>query len=220
MARLKSIGRSKSKAAGEGARPTHVYGAAMTKSKLTMWVAAALLPAALWAAASEIDTQKSVMTVRVLKAGVFSAFGHEHEISAPIKDGKFSEAERSVDLTVDVRQMRVMDKDVSDKDRAEIQETMLGPKVLDVARFPEIHFRSSVVEPAGNGRWSVTGDLSLHGQTHPVKLEVRAQNGHYQGTAELKQKDFGIEPIVVGGGAVKVKNELRVEFDIVAKPSL
>jgi hypothetical protein len=47
---------------------------------------------------------------------------------------------------------------------------------------------------------------------------VRAQNGHYQGTAELKQKDFGIEPIVVGGGAVKVKNELRVEFDIVAKP--
>jgi len=34
----------------------------------------------------------------------------------------------------------------------------------------------------------------------------------------VKQKDFGIEPIVVGGGAVKVKNELRVEFDIMAKP--
>ena len=185
-----------------------------------MWVAAVLLPAALWASASEIDPQKSVMTVRVLKAGVFSAFGHEHEISAPIKDGKFSETERSVELSVDARQMRVMDKEVSDKDRAEIQETMQGPKVLDTAQFPEIHFRSSAVEPAGDGRLSVTGDLTLHGQTHPVKLEVRAQNGHYQGTAELKQKDFGIEPIVVGGGAVKVKNELRVEFDIVGKPSL
>jgi polyisoprenoid-binding protein YceI len=97
---------------------------------------------------------------------------------------------------------------------------MLGPKVLDSARFPEIHFRSSAVEPAGNGRWSVTGDLTLHGQTHPLKLEVRAQNGHYLGTVELKQKDFDIEPIVVGGGAIKVKNELRVEFDIVGKPSL
>jgi len=182
------------------------------------WVAAVLLPAALWAAASDIDTQKSVMTVRVLKAGMFSAFGHEHEISAPIKDGKFSETDRSVELTVDVRQMRVMDKEVSDKDRAEIQETMLGPKVLDTARFSEIHFHSTALEPAGAGRWIVTGDLALHGQTHPVKLEVRAQNGHYQGTAELKQKDFGIEPIVVGGGAVKVKNELRVEFDIMAKP--
>jgi polyisoprenoid-binding protein YceI len=184
---------------------------------LAVWVAAIVLPAGLWAAASDIDTQKSVMTVRVLKAGLFSAFGHEHEISAPIKDGKFSETDRSVELTVDTRQMRVMDKEVSEKDRAEIQETMLGPKVLDAARFPEIHFRSTSIEPAGSS-WSVTGDLTLHGQTRPVKVEVRAQNGHYQGSVELKQKDFGIEPIVVGGGAVKVKNELRVEFDIAAKP--
>jgi polyisoprenoid-binding protein YceI len=186
--------------------------------KLAIWVAAVLLFSGLWAAASDIDSQKSVMTVRVLKSGMFSAFGHEHEISAPIKDGKFSEAEKSVELTVDARQMRVMDKEISEKDRAEIQETMLGPKVLDSAKFPEIRFRSSSVEPAGAGRWAVTGDLSLHGQTHPLKFEVRAQNGHYQGTAELRQKDFGIEPIVVGGGAVKVKNELRIEFDIVANP--
>ena len=61
-------------------------------------------------------------------------------------------------------------------------------------------------------------DLTLRGQTRPLKLAVRAQGEHYQGTVELKQKDFGIEPISVGGGAVKVKNELRVEFDIVAKP--
>ena len=162
-----------------------------------IWAAAAVLPAALWAtaAASEIDTQRSVMTVRVFKSGVFSAFGHEHEISAPISDGKFSETDRSVDLTVDARQMRVMDKDVSEKDRAEIQGNMLGPKVLDTGQFPEIRFRSTAVEPAGKGRWAVTGDLTLHGQTHPLKLEVRVQNGHYQGSAQLKQRDFGIEPI-------------------------
>ncbi len=158
------------------------------------------------------------MTVRVFKSGLFSAFGHEHEISAPIQQGRFSESNRSVDLTVDARQMRVRDKDVSEKDRAEIQETMLGPKVLDSRQFPEIRFRSSAVEPAGEGRWRVAGDLTLHGQTHPVKLTVQRQNGHYQGAAELKQRDFGIEPISVGGGAVKVKNELRVEFDILARP--
>ncbi len=45
---------------------------------------------------------------------------------------------------MDARKMRVMDKDVSDKDRAEIQETMLGPKVLDTAQFPEIRFHSTV----------------------------------------------------------------------------
>jgi polyisoprenoid-binding protein YceI len=189
---------------------------------LATWTAAVILPAALWAAAAatpgEIDTQRSVMTVRVFKSGMFSAFGHDHEISALIRDGKFSEGDRSVDLTVDARQMRVMDKDVSDKDRAEIQENMLGPKVLDTGQFPEIRFHSTAVQPAGDGRWTVSGDLTVHGKTRPVKLEVKVQNGHYQGSAQLKQRDFGIEPISVGGGAVKVKDELRVEFDIVAKP--
>jgi polyisoprenoid-binding protein YceI len=186
----------------------------------TMWAAIVVLPAALWAAVTpkEIDTQKSTMTVKVFKSGLFSAFGHEHEITAPIRQGSFSESERSADLTVDARQMKVMDKEVSEKDRAEIQETMLGPRVLDSGRFPEIHFRSTAVEPAGDGRWKVRGDLTLHGQTRPVTLEAQGQNGHYLGAVRLKQRDFGIEPINVGGGTIKVKDELRVEFDIVAKP--
>jgi polyisoprenoid-binding protein YceI len=187
------------------------------------WLCAAiLLPVFLWAADSgaskEIDTQKSTMTVKVFKSGVFSAFGHEHEITAPIRQGRFNESERSADLTVDARQMKVMDKEISEKDRAEIQETMLGAKVLDTGKFPEIHFRSTSVEPAGDGRWKVRGDLTLHGQTRPVTLEIQGQNGHYLGAAQLKQRDFGIEPINVGGGTIKVKDELRVEFDIVAKP--
>ncbi len=193
-----------------------------TEARIAVWVAAVILPAALWAADSgtprEIDIQKSAVTVRVFKTGLFSAFGHEHEVSAPIRQGRFSESNRSVDLTVDARQMRVTDKDVSEKDRAEIQETMLGPKVLDSSQFPEIRFHSTAVEPSGEGRWMVAGDLTLHGQTHPVKLDIRTQNGHYQGIAQVKQRDFGIEPVSVGGGAVKVKNEVRVEFDIVAKP--
>jgi polyisoprenoid-binding protein YceI len=185
-----------------------------------MWAVAVTLLPGIWGVAppSEIDTQKSVMTVRVFKTGLFSAFAHDHEISAPIRDGKFSETARSVDLTVDARQMRVLDKEVSEKDRSEIQENMLGSKVLDTAQFPEIRFLSTAFESTGNGRWAVSGNLTLHGQTRPVRLEIQTQNGHYQGSVQLKQRDFGIEPISIGGGAVKVKNELRVEFDIVAKP--
>jgi len=156
--------------------------------------------------------------VRVFKSGLFSAFGHEHEISAPIEHGTLNESQPSVELAVDARKMRVMDKDVSEKDRAEVQETMLGPKVLDTGQYPEIRFHSTAVESKGAGHWMVRGDLSLHGQTRPIRLEVQGENGHYRGTAELKQRDFGIEPISVGGGAVKVKDGLRVEFEIVAKP--
>ena len=165
------------------------------------------------------DVQKaidphSVMTVRVYKAGLFSAFGHDHEINAPIQQGSFTEGNPSVDLTVDARQMRVVDKDVSDKDRAEIQKTMLGPTVLDCEKFPEIRFRSTQVDRLGEGKWIVHGDLTVHGITRPVKVDVNRQNGHYRGSAEVKQRDFGITPVSAAGGVVKTKNELRVEFEI------
>ena len=167
--------------------------------------------------ARTIDTEKSVVTIRAFKAGFFSGFAHDHEISAPIQEGSFDQANPSVQLRVDARKLRVVDKDVSDKDRAEIQQTMLGPKVLDSESFPEIRFRSTRIDRLANGKWLVEGELTLHGQTRRVNMDVTERNGHYRGTAELKQKDFGITPISLGGGTIKVKNELRVEFDIVGR---
>ena len=157
------------------------------------------------------------MTVRVFKAGFFSGFAHDHEIRAPIEEGSFDQGNPSVQLKVDARKLRVADKDVSDKDRAEIQQTMLGPKVLDSETFPEIRFRSTRVERITDRKWLVHGQLSVHGQTRPVSIDVMEQNGRYRGIAELKQKEFGINPISLAGGTVKVKNELRVEFDIVGR---
>src|SRR3989442_14973896 len=190
-------------------------------TKLSLLALVISLSSVLWAAdapaGGAIDPQKSSITVSVFKAGVFAAFGHEHEISAPMQQGSFTENPGSVELTVDARRMRVMDKGISEKDRAEIQQTMLGPKVLDSEKFPTIRFRSTRVELLGEGKWSLLGDLTIHGETRPVKVRVEGANGRYHGTAELKQKDFGITPVTVGGGAVKVKNELRVEFDIVSK---
>ena len=97
--------------------------------------------------AGAIDTEKSVITVRVFKAGFFSAFAHDHEISAPIEQGGFNEGNTSVEVKVDARKLRVVDKEISERDRAEIQQTMLGPNVLDSEKFPEIRFRAS-----GGGR--------------------------------------------------------------------
>lgn len=164
-----------------------------------------------------IDTEKSVITVHVFKSGLFSAFGHEHQISAPIQQGSFAEDHASVDFTVEASKLRVIDKEVSDSDRAQVQEAMLGPKVLDSRKFAQIRFHSTEVSRVAEGKWTVQGELTLHGETRPVQVNVEGQNGHYRGSAELKQKDFGIIPITVGGGTVKVKNEVRVEFEIWGK---
>lgn len=167
----------------------------------------------------EMDVTRSTLTVRVFKAGLFSAFGHNHEIRAPISKGSFDESADlpSVELQVDARQLQAMDPDVSAKDRAEVQQTMLGPTVLDSARFPEIRFRSLTVEKAGEGKWRVHGDLTLHGETRPVLVEVNGGSGHYRGSATVRQTDFGVKPVSAGGGAIKVKDEVRVEFEILGK---
>jgi len=165
----------------------------------------------------QIDTGKSVMKVHVFKSGLFSAFGHEHEIGAPIESGSFSQDPPLVDLKVSAKKMRVEDKDISDKDRAEIQQTMLGPKVLDSERFPEIQFRATQVKKLGENTWQADGELTVRGQTRPVTIVVRKENGAYKGSTELKQKDFGITPVSAGGGSVKTKNELRIDYEIYVK---
>ena len=187
----------------------------------TMLVPVVGLLVPLWAAdvssPTRIDTDRSVLTIHVYKTGLFSAFGHNHEISAPIQSGAFSETPPEVELSVDARKLRVLDTDVSDKDRGQIQATMLGPQVLDSEKFPEIHFQSKQVERVGEDKWVLRGDLALHGQTRPVEVKVERQSGRYFGNVELKQRDFGIAPVSVAGGSVKVKNEVRIEFQIVGR---
>ena len=193
----------------------------MPRSVLRTILATALLSVPFWVtdASSEktINTQHSVLTVRVYKAGTFSAFGHEHTIRAPIRKGSFDEDKGAVDFVVDAGALRVLDSDVSDKDREKIQSTMVGPKVLDSSQFNEIHFRSGKATRNNENRWTVRGDLTLHGQTHPLTVEVARQDGRYRGSARLRQSEFGITPVTVAGGTIKVKDEVRVEFEIVGK---
>jgi hypothetical protein len=165
-----------------------------------------------------IDTQRSVMRVRVYKTGALSAFGHDHEIAAPIASGKVDLGGQNVELQVTAQALTVRDPKASEKDRAEIREAMLGPEVLDVERNPRIVFRSTKVEAAGSKTWRVNGDLTLHGVTRPVTVEVSEKDGHYIGHSLFRQTQFGIKPAQKVGGAVRAKDEVRIEFDILLAP--
>src|SRR5262245_53136011 len=143
-----------------------------------------------------IDTERSTLTVLVYKSGLFSAFADDHIIRAPIASGTISdEAPLAVSLEVKSASLEVLDPKLAEDKRAEVQTRMLGPEVLDTAAHPDISFKSTEIAPAGESRWMVTGDLSIHGKTHPAKFAVERREGRYRGTATLKQRDFGIEPI-------------------------
>jgi hypothetical protein len=50
-------------------------------------------------------------------------------------------------------------------------------------------------------------DLALRGRLNPVAVDVALKDGHYLGSATIKQRDFGITPVSIAGGTVKVKDE-------------
>ena len=160
-----------------------------------------------------IDTQKSTLTIHVGKSGVFSGLGHEHEVSAPIRSGTADIGSHpAVEIHVNAPELRVIGKGDSEKDRAEVQKTMLGPEVLDSEHYQEIVFKSTGAEPDGQGQWTLRGNLTLRGQTRPVTVHVALKDGRYTGQTVVKQTDFGIKP--PGKAGVRAKDEVRIEFDV------
>jgi polyisoprenoid-binding protein YceI len=151
------------------------------------------------------------------KAGLFSAASHEHWVSAPISAGELSDSGRqSVRFVVDARSMRVKpDQKVDAKDEAEIQDTMQR-RVLESEKYPQVQFRSSNVSTLTEGSWKISGTLTLHGVTKPLSVDAKREGDAYTGNVTVKQTDFGIQPVSIAGGAVKVKNELEIHFEVYA----
>src|ERR1700678_67863 len=181
----------------------------------TVFLVAAGLMCVLGVSAQQqnVDTQKSTLTIHVGKTGAFSGFGHEHEVSAPIHSGTADAGPNpAVEIHVNTRELRVIDKDGPEKDRAQVQATMLGPEVLDSEHYQDIVFKSAAAEAAGPGRWTLRGNLTLHGQTRPITVQVTLKDGHYTGDATVKQTDFGIKPPGVSG--VRAKDEIKILFDV------
>jgi len=101
--------------------------------------------------------------------------------------------------------------------QAEIQAHM-QQMTLESAKYPEITYRSSSVEMQGRDQWKVHGALTLHGVTRPVVVMVQRDGEMYISHATVRQTDFAIKPITVGGGLVKVKNEVEIDFRISTLP--
>jgi polyisoprenoid-binding protein YceI len=197
-----------------------------------------LLPVLLAASATAAPAEQgytvvageSAVRVHVGKSGVFGFAGHEHEVVAPVAQGTVVAdpadlSRSSVTLSFDAAALKVTGEGEPAKDVPEVQAKMVGPEVLDAARFQSITFRSRSVAgkevKAGVYDLQVTGDLELHGVsrslTLPLRVEVAAGTLTATGKTALRHSDFGMKPVSAGGGTVKVKNEIGVDFRIVAR---
>ena len=166
--------------------------------------------------------------MRALVGGLLSAVaGHDHTIAirdfygaAQFTYGTVTPA--ALQFTVKADSLAVTDK-VSESDRNKIQTTMRN-EVLDVNSYPEIVFKSTSVTATrleeGKYQARITGELTLHGTTRPLVISAfvtfYAASLQAEGQFALRQTEYGIKPVSVAGGTIKVKDELKFSFNIVA----
>jgi polyisoprenoid-binding protein YceI len=178
-----------------------------------------------------VDAAGSRVTIEVGRAGLLKLAGHEHTVTAEGLSGEVvADPEKltqsSVRVVFSAAAVKVVASDGPAEDIPKVQETMSGPKVLDIARFPEIRFVSTAVvgNKAVGDAWDVkvTGDLELHGvkRSLAIPLRITLRDGMLlaEGALRLRQRDYSIEPVSVAG-VVKVKDELVVSLRIVARPA-
>jgi polyisoprenoid-binding protein YceI len=174
-----------------------------------------------------IEARRSRFVVRAFASGLLSVFGHSPTIAIRDFTGEahFSPThpeESSLRLRIKADSLEVTDE-VSDKDRQEIERQM-RKEVLETARYPEIVFESIRVAAdqvtEGQYRVQIAGNLSLHDITREcmISAQVIASEDSLRANGEfpLRQSDFGIKPVSAVGGTIKLKDELKFSFDIVA----
>jgi len=103
-----------------------------------------------------------------------------------------------------------------------------SPNFLDVEKYPTITFKSTKVEAAGPAKWKVTGDLTLHGVTKPLVLDVEGTGAPINdpmgntragasATTKIKRSDFGLTwNKVLESGGVMVGDEVAISIDVEA----
>ena len=174
------------------------------------------------------DAKRSNFTVRVFATGLLSAFGHSPVIAIPDFEGEISlnpdaVEQSSVRMVIHSASLIVTD-DISEKDRNEINRAM-HQEVLESDSFPDIVYECSRLSASktGEGQYSLTldGELTLHGvaRTQPVSARVSV-NGDVlraMGDFSLRQSDYEIRPVSAVGGTIKLKDELKLSFDISAR---
>src|SRR5262245_16743099 len=178
----------------------------------------------------QISAADSSLWCSVGKTGCLSARGHEHEIRVKAFTGRVvvpssGAGGGSLEFEIETKSFVVLDKEVGEKDRGKIFENM-HKEVIESEKYQKIIFKSVSVadlKKTGEGSYNfiLNGDLTLHGMTKrialPVTATIAAEQLRATGNYTLKQSDYGITAPSGGAGTVKVKNEVVVNFNIVAK---
>ncbi|MFZ0298464.1 MAG: YceI family protein [Candidatus Sulfotelmatobacter sp.] len=174
-----------------------------------------------------IDTRTSQFTVQAFASGLISAIAHSPKIAIRDWSGAvqmISGSLESASLKVRVKpdSLEVLDE-LPDADRRELHRIM-NQEVLETAEFPEIFYDGTMAAEKLKEdlyRLNVRGRLDLHGITNDQDFVAQASLGvdsaRAYGSFTLLQSDYNIRIASIAGGTLKLLDELKCSFYVVAR---
>jgi polyisoprenoid-binding protein YceI len=172
------------------------------------------------AATWQIDPAHSSVQFSVRHMMVSNVRGEFSKVSGTVEGDQQAPPKAVIAATIDAASI--------DTREAKRDEHLKSADFLDVAKYPTITFKSKTIEPAGSGQFKVTGDLTLHGVTKEVVLDVsdvtapvkdpmgKTRAGAHA-TTKIDRKDFGINwSKTLDGGGLMVGDEVAISVDVEA----
>lgn len=175
-----------------------------------------------------IEDSRSRFFVQGVAGGMLSMFGHDPVIAVCDFGGDVrcvpdTLESASLLMLVQSGSLAVVNE-VSDKDRREMERRM-RQDVLEIVRYPEIVFMSTKVSARQTAEAQyqarIDGNLTLHGVTRDqqINAQVTVNPGgllRARGEFPLRQSDYNIKAVSAVGGTLRMRDELRLSFDISA----
>jgi polyisoprenoid-binding protein YceI len=164
-----------------------------------------------------IDTAHSSAQFKVRHMMIANVKGEFDKLSGAVEFDPANAAVSSVQATIDVNSISTRE---TDRDNH-----LKSADFLDVAKFPEITFKSKKVAASG-GSYKVVGDLTIHGVTKEVTLDVDSVSDEVKdgwgfmrrgtsATTRIDRRDFGLHfNIPMDGGGLVVGDHIDITIDI------
>jgi polyisoprenoid-binding protein YceI len=166
----------------------------------------------------QIDPAHTAAQFAVRHMGISTVRGAFTKTSGTVQYDPADPSKTSIDVTIDAASVNT---------RVEMRDNDLrGPNFFAVEKYPTITFKSRHAEPAGKGKLKVTGDLTMHGVTREVVLDVEGPSGPAKdprgnthmgasATTTISRKDFG-----VSGYPGMIGDDIQITIDVeLTKPA-
>jgi polyisoprenoid-binding protein YceI len=176
------------------------------------------LPAAAATSTWQIDPNHSAAQFAVRHLAISTVRGAFTKVSGTIQLDDKDVSKSSVDVTIDAASV---DTRVADRDK-----DLRGDRFFDVEKYPTLTFRSTKVEQVEAGKLKVTGDLTIHGVTKQVVLDVEGptapmkdpwgnQRAAANATTKINRQDFGVKwNAKMDSGGLVVGDDVAITIDV------